>query len=249
MKDIEFYSHELQDEFIYNLFNGMEHGVFLDAACGNPIIGNNTYTLEKYFNWTGLAVDRLNADQLYDWSKKRNTKFVQIDATTNSFCDLIKDNFNSHIDYLSLDMDECSIDALKQILNSGVKIKSLTFEHEYHRMDDAQRTDSRKLLESIGLIRLFEDVRFPNVLGLDYSSVNLFEDWWIDPSFFPTEILTLKSSQEFYKTIVEKLRDFTKLEYKAKHMCCQSYPKEYCLYWNDNEKNTYEEKFKRYYNL
>jgi hypothetical protein len=52
--NIEFFSHEQQDEFAYNLFGGKTGGTFIDLACANPIIGNNTYPRQliwqKYFN-------------------------------------------------------------------------------------------------------------------------------------------------------------------------------------------------------
>ena len=82
MKHIEFHSHEQQDEFIFNLFGQKTSGTFLDISCGNPIIGSNSYTLEKYNGWRGIGFDIGDAESLFQWSQKRQSKFVQMDATS-----------------------------------------------------------------------------------------------------------------------------------------------------------------------
>ena len=43
---VKFYSHEQQDEFIFNLFGAKRGGSFLDISCSHPVVGSNTYTLE-----------------------------------------------------------------------------------------------------------------------------------------------------------------------------------------------------------
>ena len=42
-----FYSQACQDKFIVNVLKGKRDGFFLEIGGGDPIITNNTYTLEK----------------------------------------------------------------------------------------------------------------------------------------------------------------------------------------------------------
>jgi hypothetical protein len=98
--NIEFFSHEQQDEFAYNLFGGKTNGTFIDLACANPIIGNNTYSLEKYCGWTGWCFDIVDVERRDQWSSKRQTKFYQIDATSAEFAVFLNINTTNKISQL-----------------------------------------------------------------------------------------------------------------------------------------------------
>ena len=43
------------EEVIIKLFG--ENGTFIEAGGSDPIDQNNTYKLEKYYGWTGMAVE------------------------------------------------------------------------------------------------------------------------------------------------------------------------------------------------
>ena len=38
-------------------FNFKKGGYFLDLAATNGLMENNTYVLEKYFGWNGIAIE------------------------------------------------------------------------------------------------------------------------------------------------------------------------------------------------
>ena len=248
MEQINFHSHEQQDEFIYNLFDQKSNGTFIEVSCGNPLIGSNTYTLEKYKGWTGFSFDIIDIENSYQWSSKRTSQFIQLDATTEQLTNYLKEHVPADliIDYISLDIDSDSILALTRIFDAGVKFKSITFEHEFHRLGDTQRTASREILEGLGMVRLFEDVRAVNIHGPRGETI-VFEDWWIHPDYFDPSILTIQSSQNVYKDNVEALRKLKNFDYQSTHVCSAAWPNEYTLYWRPDEGVEYREKFKRYF--
>lgn len=244
-----FHSHEQQDEFIFNLFNFKTQGTFLDVSCGHPLIGSNTASLEKHLQWSGFCFDILDVEARDKWSIKRRTPFIKMDATSEDLIWFLRSRYarGTVIDYVSLDIDADSIKALSRILSSGIEIAALTFEHELHRLGDLQRSSSRQMLEELGMIRLFEDVRFPGVLNNDHNSVFLFEDWWINPKYVDPSVLTIKNSQQFYRDSVDSLKKFKNHEYTCQHLCSQSWPNEYSLFWRSDEETEFKQKFKIFY--
>lgn len=248
MDRIEFHSHEQQDEFIYNLFNQKTGGLFLDVSCGNPLIGSNTYTLEKFKEWTGFCFDIQDVQSKHQWSDKRSAQFVRIDATTEEFTCFLKENVGDNVvDYISLDIDDASMAALNRIKESGIKFKAMTFEHEQRRLGEQLRGPSRELLESLGLVRLFEDVQLPIVLTGEPGNTIVFEDWWIHPDYFDADIFSIKSTGKTHKEIVEDLKIYKGHEYEAVHCCSQGWPAEYTLFHTTSEENEYKRAFTHYY--
>lgn len=203
----EFQSHEKQDIFVANILPH-ENGSFLDIACGNPIIGNNTYFLEKQLNWSGLAIDLEPIEQKHQWSQVRSSKFFQVDATSQKLTECLNQNLKSkHVDYLSLDVDvgpstNLTHLALIKVLDAGVSFKCCTLEHESFKYGPVNRDLTRKILHEKNYIMLFESVMFPNG--------NEWEDWWIDPKYFNQEVLNLKSRKITYIEASEKIKYINK---------------------------------------
>ncbi len=55
---IEYFNHPTHnDKWIVDLYKGKRGGYFVEAGALNGIAGSCTYTLEKFFNWTGLLVE------------------------------------------------------------------------------------------------------------------------------------------------------------------------------------------------
>jgi len=246
--NIEFFSHEQQDEFVYNLFDGKTNGTFIDLACAHPITGNNTYTLEKYCGWTGWCFDLVDVEGRDQWSSKRQTKFHQMDATSAEFAVFLTNNIphDTVIDYISLDIDGASMQALDRIILGGVKFKAMTFEHESFK-DEYLRSASRATLEGLGMIRLFEDVIIPPVLGYYPGKTQIFEDWWINPDYFNADILSIKTSGHEFKHNVELLKQYKNLSYTGTHACSLAWPNEYRIFDSEHQEAEYKEKFRKYY--
>ena len=246
--NIEFFSHEQQDEFAYNLFGGKTNGTFIDLACANPIIGNNTYSLEKYCGWTGWCFDIVDVESRDQWSSKRQTKFHQMDATSAEFAVFLTNNVphDTVVDYISLDIDGASMQALDRILLAGVKFKAMTFEHESFK-DVYLRDASRATLEGMGMVRLFEDVVIPQVLNYYPGQTQIFEDWWINPEYFEPELLSIKTSGQDFKHNVEVLKQYKNLPYAGTHACSILWPDEYRIFDSAYQEAEYKEKFRIYF--
>lgn len=248
MQTIEFYSHEQQDEFIYNLFQQKQNGIFLDISCGNPIIGSNTYALERFCGWTGFGFDISNVEQDHQWSAKRTARFVQSDATSQALTDFLSTNIPSGtvVDYISLDVDANGTNlaflALERVIASGIRFRAMTFEHEAHIHGDKIRQPARALLESQGYVRLFEDVRLWSG-GVSNDQSAHFEDWWIDPSQFDPSLLEAAQTGQHYFKCVADLKEHLGNQYTATHKCSRAWPEEYSVFWNDNERHQLEDLF------
>jgi len=233
------YSYEQQDEFIANLFNHKKDGFFLDIACGHPILGNNTYTLDKNYGWNGLCVElgdpryasHVNRDgsiEAYNWTDIRRAKFLQMDATSAELTEHLKQNVPSVVDYISLDVDAAgnnlALETLKRILDAGIKFKAMTFEHEIYLQNNIQ-APSREILESRGYVRLFENVRLWG--GTVINDEGAFsEDWWINPEYFESDILSIKQSGGYFFECAHAMKKYRNLSYVGIRHCSQAFPSE-----------------------
>jgi hypothetical protein len=239
MNNIEFHSHEQQDEFIFNLFEQKQNGFFLDISCGNPLIGSNTYTLEKQLGWTGYGFDIGDCENLYQWSEKRTSNFIKADATDKGLTDFLISNIpaDTIVDYISLDVDaggtNLALPALRRVLDANIRFKAMTFEHECYMHGPAVRDEVIQILEEKGYIALFEDVC---LWSGDPTQQYSFEDWWIDPKYFDQKILDCKDSGLYYYECVEKIKKTLGHSYQATHRCCRAWPQEYDLFWHDGDR-------------
>lgn len=246
---IKFHSLEQQDEFVVNVLNHKTNGIFLDVACGHPFGGNNTYTLEQQYNWSGFCFDIYDCEEIHKWSSYRKADFVKMDATTESMTNFLKEKFvqGTVIDYVSLDIDGDSIAALKRIVDSGVKIATITFEHEVTGRGEGPRSQSREILESLGMVRLFEDLDHPLRFTGDSPDPYYFEDWWIHPNYVDPLVLEIKTGKKIYKECVSNLKKFKNTNYTATHACCLAYPEEYEIWGSVQQKMRYQYEFDRNY--
>jgi len=46
-----------QDKFVVNVLKEKRNGYFLEIGSNHPIKINNTYVLEKNYNWKGIMID------------------------------------------------------------------------------------------------------------------------------------------------------------------------------------------------
>lgn len=54
-----------QDLFVVAMLQGKRNGTFLEIGGGNPVKGNNTWLLEKFFNFTGDSIDIACSVEVY----------------------------------------------------------------------------------------------------------------------------------------------------------------------------------------
>jgi hypothetical protein len=226
---VQFEGIERQDEFVYHVLGKhlKEPGIFLDVGCNLPQAGNNTYALEKYLDWDGLAFDIGDIEADHHWSDARKSTFFQVDATTEGLTEILKNNLEGKVvDYISLDVDvggryqdtdpftgitrvidglNLSHLVLPRILEAGVSFKCMTLEHEAFKWNDTITAPTRNMLENLGYKTLFEDVSFDNG--------DAWEDWWIKPDLIPVDnIMSIYKKGSTFNECVNTLVEFTKNE-------------------------------------
>jgi len=136
------YSQAGQDLFALELFGSS--GTYIDIGAGEPINANNTYMLEVENNWNGFSIDygdhNINKitmlKELWNKCDERKNKIYWSDALTFNYKIALKENnLNNDIDFLSCDIDpqEKTFQALKKIINEGIRPKYIAFETDYYR--------------------------------------------------------------------------------------------------------------------
>lgn len=168
------YSQAFQDMFAITMFDGKLEGTFLDIGCHDTSFHNNTFLLEKVFNWKGFGID-LNSSILNKYKAERKADAVCANAVEFDYKDVLQKL--GHINYLSLDIDppHQSIKALYKIFSYEHKIDVITFEHDAYLAGDEVRAESRKFLIEQGYKLIV-----PNVMTHEEQ---FFEDWWVHNSF------------------------------------------------------------------
>ena len=211
--DLETWSQCQQDLFVYFLIETDCFLIkpstkrFLDIGC-RQIESSNTYKLEC-LGWNGLLFD--NDPRWVDFNNEyRSSKFFSIDVTTDEFRKVVMDNPEYlDVDYVSLDVDEDGLQALRNLLEMGVKFKCITFEHDRCSYGYDIKVPSNELLMEYGYSLLFDDVGcdgrdWPRPWS-DWGDNAPIEDWWIDPNSFKQDIMNFSSVGETHFHITEKL--------------------------------------------
>jgi hypothetical protein len=148
-----------QDLFVLKQLNFKTQGVFVDIGCERPITISNTYALETYYNWSGIAIDLVNHldSNSETWSDVRpNSKHILGDALELDYLTIFKNNnLPEIVDYLSIDLEppQVTLECLYKIPFDTYKFKVLTFEtDEYREGGDTRREISRAFLREKGYL-------------------------------------------------------------------------------------------------
>lgn len=178
-KPFQSYSTEQQDQFVNYVTKGMTKGFFVDIGCRHPIQGNNTYALEKDFEWSGILIDQ-DVAAIEECRKVRSFSrcFAQ-DIITNPLSQKIAKLFPMVIDYVSFDVDEANDYVIQDWNFTTWMIRCFTYEHDTYRRGPRPAQKAREIFRSHGYFLVCEDVC--NVLGQP------FEDWWVHPDLLPKE--------------------------------------------------------------
>jgi hypothetical protein len=167
------YSQIGQDVFVIQTLKQKTNGLFLDIGSAGPTIINNTYLLEKKYNWTGISID-LDKNYETEWKNSdRNSKFLIQDALTTNYDEILSNlliqNNKDRIDYLSMDLEppEITLQALYKLPLDKFRFSVITFEHDFYR-------NNLHLLEASR--EHFNKFNYKLVV----SNIANQEDWWID---------------------------------------------------------------------
>jgi hypothetical protein len=180
------YSQALQDMFVLTMLNGKKNGVYIDVGSYEPCYLNNTYLLEKDFEWTGTAFD-IDSGMVAAYNQKRVNKCIEADATKFDYKTLFKAlKYPKQIDYISLDVEPSTntLKALYQLPHEDYRFSVLTFEHDLYRFGVEVQQASREFLKKLNYKLVVSDVT---------HNGNCFEDWYIDPSVIVKNAIENKS--------------------------------------------------------
>ena len=168
------YSQIYQDMFVLSMYNGKKEGIYIEIGSGDSIYGNNTYLLEKDFNWSGISID-INKNSCNSFIEKRNNECLNVNALEYNYDDILR--YGNVIDYLQLDCDPPNItySILLKIPFYKIKFGVITYEHDYYNdKTKSYRQKSRKYLHNKGYKLIVGNI------SPDRNN-NPFEDWWIHP--------------------------------------------------------------------
>lgn len=170
------HSQAFQDMFVLSATNGKRNGFYIEIGAGDPIVGSNTFLLEKQFEWSGISIE-IRQDLHERFKKIRNNVSLLGDATSINYKKLFaRLNTPYTIDYLQIDCEpaETSYKVLTLLPFDQYRFSIITFEHDYAL--DAKRIYkdlSRNLLKGMGYKLLVDSICIAHPWE--------FEDWWIHP--------------------------------------------------------------------
>jgi hypothetical protein len=191
-KKIDVNGHAYQDLFVLFANDFKKSGYFVEIGSAWPKHTNNTYILEKHFDWRGIMVEYDNNYLESYITERPNSIHVIKDATKIDYLELFKtNNVPEIVDYLQIDLEVDNESTLKVIklfdkyIFDKYKFATITFEHDFYRGDFYDtRYISRQILHKRGYVLLFPDVG----IGID-TNFSSFEDWWVHPDLVDDEFI------------------------------------------------------------
>jgi hypothetical protein len=169
-----------QDKFVLNILKEKKNGYFLEIGSNHPIHINNTYLLEKKYDWKGIMVEYESSYLPLYKEHRQNSIHIINNATKIDYKNVFEtNNMPFSFDYLQIDLEVNNGSTIKtlQKLDAEIfdtyKFATVTFEHDiYHTNFDNTRLKSRDIFKNRGYVCVFEDI---NNDGLPY------EDWYVHP--------------------------------------------------------------------
>lgn len=148
-----------QDLILNKYFPDLYNGFFIDIGCGHPIEINNTYGLEKNYNWNGISLDiEEYTEGGVTWENSRNSKFIKGDARLFDYKKLFHENKVPYeVDYLTMDLEPpyLTLQILYMIPFDEYIFKFITYETDENREGgELRRSESREYLKSKGYVLL-----------------------------------------------------------------------------------------------
>lgn len=196
------YSQAYQDMFVLTMLDGKRNGTYLEIGAFSPTFISNTCLLDKKFGWNGISID-INPQTQSQFIGTRNCQFVLQDALTIDYKSLLKgSNMPNQIDYLQIDIEPQSntLSCLKLLPLNDYRFSVITYETDFYdpsvtREESLKnREESRQILLSHGYEMVVGNI-------CNVSTNDPFEDWYVDPTVIPSELIQkLKDSMEYNNT-------------------------------------------------
>jgi hypothetical protein len=182
-----------QEQFVIDILDKKKDGHYVELGAAHFNNGNNTYSLENDYNWSGVSFEIVESMKEEFNSNRKNPCLG--DALAFNYIDYFeKNNFPKQIDYLQLDIDagytphgrpvgnsHWTLHGLLAVPLNTYRFTLITFEHDANMYwkNISIRDAQREILDSFG-----------------YSLVHrsYHEDWWVDP-----KIIDLEKYRKYFK--------------------------------------------------
>ena len=179
------YAQVYQDMFILSMLDGKEFGSFLEIGGADPFKGNNTYLLEKEYQWSGISIE-YNEDLAKKYKENRRAIQLNQDALAIDYTSLLQEHYPNQttIDYLQLDIEPArnTYEVLLKMPFDQYKFAVITYEHDYYvDVTKSFREKSRKYLREQGYQLIVNDI--------SPDGKSNFEDWWVHPDLVDSSIV------------------------------------------------------------
>jgi hypothetical protein len=190
--DYVYHSQAHQDFFALSLNQFKTHGTYVEIGSNDPVVHNNTCTMETQRQWAGLMVEYdQNFLSAYRQQRPKSIHIIS-DARDVDYLGLLRQHhFPTTIDYLQIDLDVnnrstlTTLEKLDQTVLDQYRFSTVTFEHDIYTGDfHNTRKISRDLFQRRGYLRLFNDVSTWWI-----GKWCQFEDWYVYPTIFNTEMI------------------------------------------------------------
>tara|TARA_R110000851_G_scaffold67262_9_gene152003 strand:+ start:998 stop:1600 length:603 start_codon:yes stop_codon:yes gene_type:complete len=198
-----FHSDAKQDQFAANMLGFKKDGYYVDIGSCGPIGSNNSYYFES-LGWNGICVEIESSYNPQYVQARRTCNYINDNALNLDYRKIFEDNnYPKEIDYLSVDIDELSYDALTKLPHDEYKFKVITIEHDVYLRDPEFKRKQKEFLHGKGYFLICENV-YVEQNGY-YGKQLPFEDWWIHPEFFEEELINkIKSDNMLPSEIITK---------------------------------------------
>jgi hypothetical protein len=169
-----------QESFIIDILKQKRNGHYVELGAAHYSNGNNTYLLEKDYDWKGVSFEIV--ESMKDEFNANRSNPCMGDALSFNYVDYFKkNNFPKQIDFLQVDIDagydiygrpvgnnHWTLQGLIAVPLNTYRFTLITFEHDANMYwkNTTIRDAQREILDSFG-----------------YSLIqrSYHEDWWVDP--------------------------------------------------------------------
>ena len=185
------YSEAYQDMFVLSLVDGKKFGTYLEIGAGDAFYGNNSYLLEKDFDWRGVSID-IDENFVKKFKNERINDCLLTDARYVDFEKVLTSKgLGDKIDYLQIDCDPAgtSFEVLKSIPFDKIQFAVITFEHDYYaEPKSGVREKAREHLNSYGYKLISGNI--------SPDDNRPYEDWFAHPDLIDETIFSKLTRQD-----------------------------------------------------
>jgi hypothetical protein len=158
-------------------------GFYIDVGSCGAIHSNNTYLFDT-MGWKGVCIE-IDPGYIPSYAA-RSARLYTANALELNYRNVFEENnAPNSIDYMSLDIDQKSVNVLEILPHDSYRFKVITIEHDYYLYADAYQKKQRDILNGLGYHLLCANV-YVQQSGF-YRENCAFEDWWIDPTYFDVQ--------------------------------------------------------------